>query len=258
MNYYFLAASLPPLKLGEVPDISFAELTRRFQVNLSKEDEEKTRVIRRAIDLANIRALLLEEPIDVRGNLNQTELDEALLVHAGLPEYVFDFLERRQTTAERLRYFSELMMLYYREEIAKTPAEGFLRKYLIFERNWRLVMIAVRAKAAGRDVIKELQFEDLHDPLVLQILAQKDAPKYEPPSEFAELVELVLSAGSDPWQQYLVFAEWRFKQLEEMVNAAPSSIDAILAYMVRLLMVENANELDKEKGNRILDTFKLG
>jgi len=256
MNYYFLAASLPPLKLGEVPDITFEELTKRFVVNLSKEDYAKTVVIRRAIDLANIKALLLEEPIDPRGNLNQTELDEALLVHAGLPDYVFDFLDRHETRADRLKYFAELMMLYYKEEIPR--AEGFLRKYLIFERNWRLVMIAIRAKSLGRDVIKELQFEDLGDPLVLQILAQKDAPKYEPPTEYAELVELVLSSGSDPWQQFQVFAQWRFKKLDELVDKTISSIDWILAYMVQLLMVEYWNELDEKKGNMILDTFKLG
>jgi hypothetical protein len=256
MKYYFLAASLPPLKLGEVPDISFEELVERFRVNLSKEDLEKTVVIRRAIDLANIRALLLEEPIDPRGNLNQTELDEALLVHAGLPDYVFDFLDRHQTVAERLRYFSELMMLYYREEIPR--AEGFLQDYLTFERNWRLVMIAVRAKAMGRDVVKELQFEDLHSPLVLQILAQRDAPKYEPPPEFVDIVQSIMNAPADPWQQYVTFAEWRFKKIEEFVEKDFASINWIIAYMVRLLMVEYANELDEKKGNRILDTFKLG
>jgi uncharacterized protein DUF2764 len=62
-NYYFLAASLPPLELGEVPDITFRELVRRLEINLTKNDFEKTVVLRRAIDLVNIRALLLEEPI---------------------------------------------------------------------------------------------------------------------------------------------------------------------------------------------------
>lgn len=256
MKYFFLATSLPPLELGTIPDMTFEELCERFRINLSQEDWEKTVVIRRVIDLANIRALLLEEPIDRRGNLSQTELEEALLVHAGFPEYVFDFLNRYASTGERLKYFSELMVLYYKNEIPR--AKGFLKAYLLFERSWRLVMIAVRAKAMGRDVVKELQFEDLNDPLVLQILAQRDAPKYDPPSEWADIVTQMASVGSNTWEQYRIFSTWRFKKLQEMVESDFASIDWILAYMVCLIMVEYRSELNQERGNRILDTFKLG
>jgi len=255
MNYYFLAALLPPLKLEEVPELSFIELTHLVAVNLNKADKAKTIVIRRAIDLANIRAHLLGEPIDPRGNLSETEIDEILLVHAGVPDYVADFLDRRETKAERLKFFSELMMLYYKVEISK--AEGFLRKYLIFERNWRLVLTAQRAKSLGYDIVKELQFEDLNDPLVLQILAQKDAIKYDPPTEYQAIVEKYLSAAADPWQQYLLFAKWRFEKIEELVDRSISSIDWILAYMAQLIIVEHRHELDKHRGNRLLDTFKL-
>lgn len=256
MKYYFLATSLPVLELGSVPDITFEEVIERFRINLSQEDWEKTVVIRRVIDFTNIRAILREEPIDSRGNLNHTELDEALLVQAGLPDYAVDFLSRHSSTADRLKFFSELLVLYYKNEIPK--ATGFLKQYLIFERNWRLVMIAVRAKVLGRDVVKELQFEDLGDPLVLQILAQKDAPKYEPPIEFADIVTQLASIGSNTWEYYRYFSEWRFKKLQEMVESDFASIDWILAYMVCLLMVEYRNELDTESGKRILDTFKLG
>lgn len=93
-NYYFVVPSLPPLSLQEKPQISFAELMTRLEMNLSKKDLEKTQVLRRIVDIYNIRALLTEEPIDLRGNLNEKELDEALLVHTVLPDYVFDFLDQ--------------------------------------------------------------------------------------------------------------------------------------------------------------------
>ncbi len=76
------------------PEITFEELIARLEINLSKEDLEKTNVLRRFVDINNIRALLMEEAIDPRGNLNEKELDEALLVHAVLPDYVFDFLDQ--------------------------------------------------------------------------------------------------------------------------------------------------------------------
>jgi len=253
-NYYFLAASLPPLALGSRPDITFDSLAKMLALNLSPEDYQKTVVIRRSIDLANIRALLMEDRIDPRGNLNEKELDEALLVHDGLPQYVFDFLERYDTLAERIRNFSQLMATFYSEEIAK--ADGFLKRYLKFEREWRLVVLGLRAKTLKRDAAKELQFEDFSDPLVAQILAQRDSEKYDPPPEYTELKDLFQAAGSDPWKLHKAFDEWRFYKVEDMVKTPLFSIDWILAYMVQLLIVEHWNELNEKEGNMILDTFK--
>jgi len=252
-NYYFLAASFPPLVLNEKPDITFEELTARLSINLTKEDYEKTVVLRRLLDLSNIRALFLEDAIDPRGNLSEKELDQALLLKDGLPEYAFDFLDRFETAAEKLRFFSGLISTYFSEEVVRQ--KGFLRDYLEFERSWRLVLLALRAKQLGRDVIAELQFEDLKDPLVLSILAQKDAPSYDPPVEFADLKEKYLASGPDPWLQFKTIAEWRFHRIEEMVTKPLFSIDWILSYMARLLIVEQWNDLDSAKGKIILEAF---
>ncbi|MBI2743482.1 MAG: DUF2764 family protein [Chlamydiales bacterium] len=255
-NYYFVAASLPPLVLGEKPEVTFEELKARLEINLSKEDLEKTVVLRRIVDLQNIRSLLLEEPIDLRGNLDEQELDEALLIHNILPSYVFDFLDQYETVTERLKHFFGLLSKFFAEETPKQ--KGFLRKYLAFEHDWRLVMAALRAKELGRDIVHELQFEDFSNTLAAQILAQKDAPVYEPPVEWQELKELILSCGPDPWQRYKVFATWRFKKIEEMVERPLFSIDWILAYMAQLMIVEHWNELDEVRGKMILESLKTG
>jgi hypothetical protein len=254
MNYYFLAPSLPPLELGKKPELSSEELRSRLELNLSKEDFKKVVILRRFTDLNNIRSLLMEEPIDPRGNLGEKELDEALLIRNILPQYVFDFLDRYDTVSARLSHFSGLLVQYFREEIE--AASGFLKKYLIFERQWRLVLTALRAKALGRDIAKELQFEDPADTLVMQILAQKDAADYEPPEEYAEVKALWLACQRDPWQLHKAFVAWRFKKVEELVDHPLFSIDWILAYLVQLMLVEMGNELDEEKGLMILDTFK--
>lgn len=252
-NYYFLAASFPPLSLGESPDFSFEELTSRLGINLSKPDLKKTELFRRYIDLSNIRALFLEEEIDPRGNLNEKELDEALLLHDGLPNYVFDFLDQFETVEEKLRNFSGLFSVFFAEEIPKET--GFFKEYLSFEREWKLVMTAIRAKELQRDPIRELQFEDTSDPLVASILAQKDMPSLETPVEYTDLKEKFISCGPDPWQQYKVVAKWRFDRIEELVERPLFSIDWIIAYMARLFIVEQWNELDEAKGRMILDAF---
>jgi len=252
-NYYFLAASFPPLLLGEKPDFSFDELIARLEMNLNKVDFEKTVVLRRYIDLNNIRALFLEDAIDLRGILSEKELDQALLLKHGLPEYVFDFLDRFENVTQKVRYFAGLTAAYFSEEVKKQT--GFLKAYLIFEREWRLVIMALRARELGREIVPELQFEDLTDPLVLDILAQKDSPSYDPPAEYADLKEKYLACGPDPWQQYTTVAKWRFQRIEEMATQPLFSIDWILSYMAQLLIVEQWNELDESRGKIILEAF---
>src|ERR1700722_2117384 len=141
-NYYFVVSSLPPLVIGERPEITFDELMARLKINLSKHDWEKVRVLRRFVDMYNIRALLMEEPVDPKGNLNEKELDEALLVHTGLPDYVFEFLGQFEKTVDKIRNFSGLLARFFNEEIPKQ--EGFLRRYLQFERECRLVLLGIR------------------------------------------------------------------------------------------------------------------
>lgn len=252
-NNYFLAASLPPLVLGERPDITFDELIWRIGMNLKGEDLKKTQVFRRWIDLNNIRALYLEDSIDPRGNLSEKELDQALLLKDDLPEYVFDFLDQFETVQQKLHYFPGLLSAYFREEQAQE--KGFLQHYLEFEWSWRLVLMAIQAKEIGRDVARELQFEDLKDPLVIHILAQKDMPSYEPPMEFVSLKEKYLACGPDPWQQFKEIMSWRFKQIENLIQKPLFSIDWILSYMAQLLIIEEWNDLDRAKGEVILEAF---
>lgn len=253
-NYYFLVPSLPPLQLRALPELPFIAFKDRLKENLSKQDFCQVQVLLRYMDVCNIRALLMEEPIDPRGNLSEKELDEAILVKAHLPDYVFEFLDEFTNTAERIKNFSALLARFFVEELP--PLTGFLKKYFTFERQWRLILVAMRCKQLGRDLIAELQFEDLTDPMIAEILAQKDADHYEPPQEFLELKELILSAQGDPWQEHKAFAEYRFKKIEEMAEGALFSLDRILAYALQLMIVEQCHELDEVKGRMILDTFK--
>lgn len=255
-NYYFVAASLPPLVLGEPPDITFEELEYRLSVNLSKDDLKKVAILRRYIDLCNLRYILLEKPIDPKGNLTEKELDEALLVKDFLPEYVLDFFDAYETKELRIQYFHRLISNYFSKEVV--GQSGFLKEYLTFERELRLVLLAIRAKKLDRDPARELQFEDFADPLVAQILAQKDAKDFDPPPEYRDIKEKLHSCGDDPWQQMRTVEEYRFNKIEILSGYPLFSLDWILGYVARLLIVEQWNLLNFEEGKSKLQTFKTG
>lgn len=253
-QYYYLATSLPPLLFPAVPELSFDELHWRLEVNLTSRDLRKVQVLRRWIDIGNIRLLLAEQPIDPKGNLGAAELQEALTVQAVLPEYVFDFWQKRDRSAERLRDFAELLAHFLVQ--ATQEESGFLRSYFQFEREARLVMLVHRAKRLHRDLGSELQFEDPTDPFVAYLLAQKDAERFEPPEEYRELRDLMEGCGPDPWQQHKAFAEYRFKRMEEMVAGTQTfHTDRVLLYVAQLMLLEQWHSLDEAQGRIQLESF---
>lgn len=245
-NYYFLVTALPPLVVGERPEISFKELKDLLVLNLTAADLKEVERLLRSVDLYNIRALWLGLPLDERGNFNAKDLEEALLVQEALPGYLIDYLERYESNQDRIRYFSSLFTSLYRDELSKL--KGFNLKYYRFEREMRLVLTALRAKRQGRDLIRELQFEDPTEPFVAEIIAQKDMNEYVPPQEYEELKTLFMDNVSEPLKLYQAILQYRFDKIEEMVESQDFGIDRILSYVAKLMIVESLADLDRENG----------
>ncbi|MCB1107211.1 MAG: DUF2764 family protein [Chlamydiia bacterium] len=256
MKYYFLGSILPPLKVGIDPGIFFEDLMTLFKDNMSPSDLEKVKAIRTYIDLKNVRQLLKKEEIDRRGNYTEKELDEALVNQQGLPEYLFEYLEEIENVDEQLRHFSKVFITFFKEMEKKH--KGFLRRYFRFEREWRVLLAGYRAKKLGVDPAVELQHEDFHDPLVAEVLAQKDAPFFEFPFDYAGLGERLKGVEKKPKEQYEMMAKFRFNRMKEEVQDVSFSVDYLLGYLVQLMIVEDVYALDEKEGNQTLSEIVKG
>lgn len=259
MNYYFLATSLPPLQIGNPPDITFQDYEILLQDNLTPTDLEKVKVLRRYHDIQNIRTTREGDPRDLRGNFDTNQLEEALLLPDGFPgresfpPYVYAYFEKYEKRADRLKHFGELVAAFYREEAKK--ATGFLKWFLNFQRNLRLVLVGFRAKKLGRDLATELQFEDPEDVIVGQMMAQKDSKTFEPPEGFEDLKMVFEDYYSQPLELQKALYEYQFRKIDEKLGFDTFSIDVILGYTAKLIMVENWQALDMEKGIEIVDAI---
>lgn len=258
-EYYFLASLFPRLEIGHVPTLGFAELKELLRVNLTPEDAEKARSLLQYIDLLNLRALWAKEPLDPRGNYSKHELELALVNGAWddkheFPIYLRDYLDKYSTDLERLRHFPVLLSQFFEDKVEHE--EGFLRDYFAFQREWQLVMVGFRAKKIGKNIDAELQFEDPADPIVAQILAQKDAKTYEPPFEYKELKPLFDAYENSPLELNKALNEYQFQRIVEFQDTQYFSIDRVLGYMARLLLVERWLELDVQKGIEVIDTIE--
>lgn len=253
VDYYFLGTLLPDLRIGDPPELSFAEFQRLLKENLTASDFAKTETLRNLYDITNLRSYWKGEPLDPVGNLDESQLEEALVTRSILPQYVFAFMDKYDNQQERLRHFPELLAIFFRESIKN--ASGFFKFYLTLEREIRLILVAFRAKALGRDLYAELQYEDPDEELIAQILAQKDAQTYEPPEKYEDLKSYFETYADKPIELQKALLEYRFNKIDEKLGLQLFTIDKILAYMAELIMIEHWQQMDKQKGLEIIESM---
>lgn len=258
-EYYFLASFLPQLEIGHMPPLNFAELKELIRINVNQKDLKKVHKFLELIDLENLRALWAHEPLDPRGNYTKEELEEAITqkvwpLDVDFAPYLQDFFEDYPKSEDRLAHFPRLLSQFL--DFESEEESGFLKDYFAFERQWRLVMAGFRAKKWHRSLEAELQYEDSNDPIVAQILAQKDAKTYEPPFEFKELKPIFDAYADSPLEMHQALYHYRFDAIQELVGGQTFSIDYILGYMARHLIVEKWLEIDVQKGIQIVDTIE--
>lgn len=254
-KYYYLGTALPELSMDAPSDISTHELKDLLRDNLSEQDYRKIQVVRTLYDILNLKALWLGGELDPWGNLDANELEEALAGQVGFPSYVYDFLETYEKKVDRLSYFPALLVEFFHRAAASQP-DGFLKDYLHFEREWRLVFAGFRAKKIGRDLSVELQYEDPRDELIAQLLAQKEAKSYEPPEKYSELKLIFDRYAENPIELQKAIDQYRFHFIKNLASErAPFSFDQILAYVLQFIIVNKWFALDQEKGIKIVDTI---
>lgn len=253
-KYYFVGTLLPSLSFDAPPEISLEKLEVLLRDNLTAYDYEKINELRLIYDILNLRALWQGKEFDPIGQMTAYEVDEALISRVGLPEYVYEFIDLYPKKEDRLHYFPLLLAKFFQN--ASSLKDPFLRKYLNFEREMRLVMTAFRAKKLGRDLSIEFQYEDPEEELIAQLLAQQDAKTYEPPEKYKDLKILFDKYGDNPMALQKALDQYRFDMIESLVDMADVfSIERILAYLLQYMIVEKWSELDKEKGIQIVDTI---
>lgn len=253
MNYYFLGTLLPDLHIGEPPEIGLREFEQLLSENLSASDLAKTHVLRNIYDMINLRFYWKGEPLGPLGNYVESDFEEAFATQSMLPFYVFEYIDKYENKQEQLVHFPVLLSTFFRQEIKRSS--GLLKEFLILERELRFVLVAFRAKKLNRNIVAELQYENPEDPIIAQILAQKDAAVYEPPEKYQQLRFIFEKYQDQPLELQKALYEFRFNQIDEMIGLDLFSIDRILAYLVKLLLVEQWQQMDRQQGQKIVDAM---
>lgn len=252
MSIFFVFSSLPVLEFAAKPDISSGELYHLFEMNFDKKQMKAVYTLKLWIDLQNIYSTLTHHPFDERGNFSKNSLKEFLTLREELPDYVFDFFSFFESGEQQRMQFSWLLSQYYKKEMERNT--GFMREFLLFEHQLRVMLAGYRSKLLKREIARELQYEDLDDPIVAMTVAQKDTSStYVFPFEYKDLETIISDAGPNPSRKYEAIAEYRFNFYAKYVSESPFTLKACLAYMMCLWILEEYFALKQEKGDTMLD-----
>lgn len=256
-SYVYLCTLLPPLDLDVSPELPYEEFKELLVLNLSHDDMRKVYTIRRLYDLYNLLVIWRGHgTFSPYGNYDENQLKEFLVEERGLPSYVHEFAATYDKPEERAAAFPLLLQTYFHEEIRRSS--GFLKKYLEFERSWRLVSTASRAKKLKRDLVVELQHENPEDPLVEQLLELKDSSSLADLEAHIPLVMLLEDKDHTALTLHRALSEYRMQKVYELTKSVifgqdrPLGIICVLNYLIRLIIVEEWRRLDKQKGAALL------
>lgn len=250
-RYYFLSCMLPKLELGVQPDIVFDEIKNIMDCNLSKRDWEVFFRFRQYLDVKNLKAKWLKRDIDRRGNLDEKELDEVLLVADGFPELVFDYLGRYKSDEERVRNYPKLLFSFLNYNIEE-EGNPFLRFFFKMELDMAAVLTALRSREEKRDLASELEFAKDGGWLIDHLLSQKDSKELDLPYELEDLKGIFFKNRDNPKRLNFELLNYRFKRIEYFCEKIPFTISSILGYAVNLMTVEDYSQLDKTRGDELL------
>ena len=250
-RYYFLTTILPDVVLDEQPRLSFEELIPLYLTNMTASDFEQFQLLRRWIDIQNLRLFWEGLEVDPRGNWLRMALDRLLLTDEALPAVLIDYLLQYESDAQRLEHYPELLSAYLRQEVEERS--GFLQDYFAFERRLSIILTGLRAKRVGRDLAKELATEDPTEPTTAWMLSFRDAASIEPPPGFEELGVILERYADSPMLLRRDLTRYQLNWVVERVQDRPFTLEFLLGYAVQLLLVERYHELDAQAGEAIVE-----
>jgi uncharacterized protein YlaN (UPF0358 family) len=262
-SYYFLVAGLPDISLDEGKNIpSFCDFMAETEEQVSSDDQKLLKLIRLPFDNVNLVAVLEDSgEFDPRGNFSREELTSSLKNTERLPRYMQIFLEAHHENHPLfpgLIVRDQLNWLFFDE--VTSHSNSFIREWYTFELN-------IRNLAAGINSRKGLKHFD-------ELATERDRAISSVVIGRNDVAEQILRSSAPdfglssilPWtERVLAFSRGtlldfekgldsiRWETLSDLTAFSYFGIEKVLAFAIKLAMVERWKALDPETGRERLE-----
>ena len=251
-NYYCLVAGLQDITI-DVHKLQFSQQAFRqeLKVELHPDDYELVEMLFLPHDNANLLNLLLKtgKPFDEKGNFSQEKLEDNIKEPHDLPEYMNAFItafKNKEPLMPDLSPENELTTLFF-DQMLKLDND-FLRGWFAFELNLRNIIIALSARK--HEIPYEYQIIGTGE--ISNIIRKSHARDFGLSAEIDFMEDLANIVRNDNVQEReKAIDELRWKYLDEVTFFEYFTIEKVLAFTIKLGMVERWLGIDKDHGNEM-------
>jgi hypothetical protein len=262
-EYHYLIAGLPELQFDEVKITStLLNFREELKQHLSSSDYKDVHRLFLPYDNANLVTYLVSgvENFDPLGNYSPDSFAEQItriksilpqkpILEPYLVKFISDWLSE-ESDQKGVNPGLVLTTGYYAETI--TAASGFLKEWLVFNKNIKNITTALLCRKHKLDPVPQMIGEDG----IVPFLVRGNARDFGLSTELDYIDRLVqISEHPDLMERErrLDLLRWEFISAKTIFHYF--DIDAILAYMLKLDMVIRWARLDKTAGEQLFRTL---
>jgi hypothetical protein len=254
-NYYYLVAGLQDITL-DVHKLSMGQLEFRNELReqLHPDDYRLLEKLFLPVDNLNLLRLLgkRDETFEDKGNFSQAQLEENIKEPNGeLPSYMDRFIEAVKTEEpiiHGMSYENQLTSVFY--NYVQYTSNEFLRDWFFFDRNLNNVYTALICRKY--DIPYENQIIGSDE--IAEAIRKSHARDFGIATEFSYLEDVFNIIKNENLQEREKALDTiRWKYLDDATFFEYFTIDRLLAFTIKLAMVERWLVIDKEYGTRMFE-----
>ena len=248
-QYYYLIAGLPDIVLDQ-PKMPFsvAAFREELKAYLHPEDYQLAEWLFLAADNRNLLHFLLktEAPWEENARYSPDDFADGLREPERLPAYMQTFIaafQAQEPLRPGMTWENQLTELFYDYALANT--QGFLNDWFRFERNLRNILAAMsirrnRLSVEGQ-LIGEYEFT--------AALRSSHARDFGLSGEFP-MMERLLQWEDNNWlEREMAIDAKRWTYLDDLNAFHYFSVEVLLAYLIKLMILQRWAPLDKADGD---------
>lgn len=252
-GYYYLITALPDLSLADKdPGFTVPGFRNAIIEQLNPEDTELMRILYYRFDIENFVTLIKKRnhPWRTEGNFGKDEMQEMRSLPDTLPDFLCAFT---QETSKEWGHMSSKALLNvattYFIDWSRSVSNSFLRKWLYFDHNLKNLLIWLNSRKFHLNHVDEV----LGSHFEAEYLRATKSGELDLKSwDFQFREALRHYDNPDIAVRELIINEMRWHYLDELVQPYPFGIEQLLAFAIRLQLINRKLTATEELGSQRL------
>lgn len=242
MNYYFLVAYLPEIHRDDKKlKYRLADLLGE-KFHIASKDWEDVEILLLKGDLLQIEKLLSGKDGEVEFTLYSREFwKDQIKSPKDVPEWLSEAFESLTSEGFSPQTLDRLYGAYFDFAVQKASSP-FLRAYLTLERELRNILTAVRARRKGLPPSDHLVGESD----AVDLLGRSSAEDFGLSKDYPWIDRILEAKSPQDMDETVQRIVW--ETIDEMIEPNHFEFDVVLAYLLKVQLLERALSLSEEQG----------